>query len=717
MLLPPKQADDGGVASLAASAAAMTVGTAHDEKPAGEEVEHPEWAAKLMEKQKAGEKLSNKERRKMKAYMESLSRDAQLAASASGAHFPFSVASLTCNMMDDKALWNSADHVNIESFTIAGTGAKGTNLFVNAQLKLFQGRRYGLVGPNGAGKSTLLRLISMGKLPLPPSLEFLLVEQEIVGDDTPAFEAVLAADKKRSKLLAEEVRLTKAMDDEDASPEDVSRMADELERIYEDQAALGVASAEARARKILAGLGFTPGMQERPTKQFSGGWRMRISLARALFIQPPLLMLDEPTNHLDLNAVLWLDNYLRGWKKCLLIVSHDADFLDNVCTDMIHLDQQQLYFYKGNYEAFKSALVQTRKDQLKAYNRQQKEIKALKKKNVKNAEGAMKKKDRVGGGAKERKRLKEQANKRAGGAKEQDNMQGQLLQKPKDYIVKIEFPPTTELSPPIIEVNEVNFNYPGGPQLFKDLEFAVAMDSRISIVGPNGVGKSTLLKLILGELNPTSGMVRRNHKCRIGRYSQHFVDDMPMDITPVQYLQQVAEQVGSSEMFSYQRIRNTLGKYNLGGHAHEIKISQCSGGQKARVVMASLSMRRPHILVLDEPTNHLDIETIEALGNGLNNFDGGVLLVSHDARLIQQCECELYICDNQSLTRYDGEFEDYRDGLLEEIERQEELQEKLAAQRAEDRKQRNLEKAKQRKQGGGGKRAAMARAAAAAAEE
>ena len=188
-----RASDDGGVASLAASAAAMTVGTAHDEKVETETIEHPEWAAALIAKKQAGGKLSNKERRRMDKYMASLSRDAQLAASASGAHFPFTVASLTCNMMDDKALWNSADHLSIESFTIAGTGAKGTNLFVNAQLKLYQGRRYGLVGPNGAGKSTLLRLISMGRLPMPPSLEFLLVEQEIVGDDTPAFEVRFAA--------------------------------------------------------------------------------------------------------------------------------------------------------------------------------------------------------------------------------------------------------------------------------------------------------------------------------------------------------------------------------------------------------------------------------------------------------------------------------------------------------------------------------------------
>lgn len=531
----------------------MTIGTAHDEDTKKEiSVDHPEWAQKLLDKKAEGGKLSNKERRRLDQYMEGLSRDQRLA-STKRFDFPFSIASMEVRMKDDKAVWRSADYVAIESFTVAGTGAKGTNLFVNAQLKLYQGRRYGLVGPNGAGKSTLLRLMAMGQLPIPPSMDYLLVEQEIQGDDTPAFEAVLQADKKRSSLLKKEAKLMALMDDEATDVAEFEVAAKDLEDVYQEMEALGVASAEARARKILAGLGFNPMMQEQPTRQFSGGWRMRISLARALFMQPALLMLDEPTNHLDLNAVLWLDAYLRKWQKCLLVVSHDADFLDNVCTDMIHLDQQQLYFYKGNYEAFKSALVATRAQQMKAYKKQQKEIRALKRKNVKGAADVVKKKTRVGGGAKERKRLKAEAAKRAGaGGSDADGLDAdRLLQRPKEYIVKISFPPTTDLAPPIIELSDVSFHYPNGPLLFKDMDFSVAMDSRISIVGPNGVGKSTLLKLIMGEITPTDGMVRRNHKVRIGRYSQHFVDHMPMDVTPVDYLLSVARDVGDDDQ-SYQ---------------------------------------------------------------------------------------------------------------------------------------------------------------------
>jgi ATP-binding cassette, subfamily F, member 1 len=219
------------------------------------------------------------------------------------------------------------------------------------------------------------------------------------------------------------------------------------------------------------------------------------------------------------------------------------------------------------------------------------------------------------------------------------------------------------------------------------------MQSRVSMVGPNGVGKSTLLSLILGDLNPTAGDVRRNHRLRIGRYNQHFVDVLPMDKTPVSYLQT------KNPDMPYQKIRNHLGKYGLGGHAHEILLRQCSGGQKARVVLSSLALDAPHILVLDEPTNHLDIETIDALAEGLREFEGGVVLVSHDARLICEAGCELWIVDNKTVTRFDGEFDDYREGLLEQIEEDAErsrieLEVKLA-QRAKERAEK-LKLAKER---------------------
>lgn len=276
--------------------------------------------------------------------------------------------------------------LKLDSFNIS---AGGRELFVNAELKIAFGRRYGLVGPNGHGKTTLLRQIAYKKdMKLPASLDVLLCEQEVMADETPAVEVVLKSDTKR---IALENELKKEQDQAEPNQERVNQ-------IYVELNAMGADSAESRARRILAGLGFsTPEMQNRATRSFSGGWRMRVSLARALFLEPAILLLDEPTNHLDLNAVIWLDNYLQGWKKTLLVVSHDQSFLDNVCTDIIHLHNQKLDYYRGNYTQFKKMNEQKKKEHEKKLEKQNKAIEGLKKsgksskqaeKEVKEAEAA-----------------------------------------------------------------------------------------------------------------------------------------------------------------------------------------------------------------------------------------------------------------------------------------------------------------------------------------
>lgn len=236
-----------------------------------------------------------------------------------------------------------------------------------------------------------------------------------------------------------------------------------------------------------------------------------------------------------------------------------------------------------------------------------------------------------------------------------------LLERPKKYTVEFVFPPCLNVAPPIIEIIDASFNYPGHPTLFKGLNFEIGMGNRICIVGPNGVGKSTLLNLIMGDLNPTEGEIKRNRRVRVGRYNQHFDEILPMAKSPVQFLMDDFGQ-------TYQESRNLLGRFGLGGHAHEILLQSCSGGQKARVVMATLTLQNPDILILDEPTNHLDIETIDALAVGIQNFEGGVVLVSHDARLIMEAECDLWVCDNKTLKRYESGFEGYRDELLDALE-------------------------------------------------
>ena len=262
-----------------------------------------------------------------------------------------------------------SDDIKIEGFSIA---AKGKQLYNNADLKIIHGRKYGLIGPNGKGKTTLLRCIAAHALKIPKHIDLLYCEQEVQADETPAIDSVLNADHKRKALLDQEKKLLKQQE------QGIEIDQEELKKCYDEMKAHGVDSAEPRARRILAGLGFTIAMQKRATQDFSGGWRMRVSLARALFLEPSLLMLDEPTNHLDLNAVIWLNNYLCGWKKTLLIVSHDQQFLDDVCTDVMHLDDCKLNYYRGNYSHWKSQYQIYLAERMKMYEKQEKQLKALK---------------------------------------------------------------------------------------------------------------------------------------------------------------------------------------------------------------------------------------------------------------------------------------------------------------------------------------------------
>lgn len=379
--------------------------------------------------------------------------------------------------------------------------------------------RYGLVGPNGTGKSTLLKLLAWRKIPVPKNIDVLLVEQEIVGDDRTAIEAVVSADEELISLRKQVAEIT-----ENENEDNVNKLSE----LYDKLQIMGSDSAESRASKILAGLGFTTVMQSRATRSFSGGWRMRISLARALFVQPDLLLLDEPTNHLDLNAVLWLNEYLCRWKKTLVVVSHDRDFLNTVCNEIIRLDNLKLNLYRGNFDEFEKGYEQRKKEQNKIFERNEKQMKAAKR------AGNQKQQEKV------ENRVKYEANKKKGKLKADEDEDAELpmsMQKWRDYTVQFHFPEPTELTPPLLQLSDVSFSYPEREdfQLSK-VEVNIDMGTRVAIVGPNGAGKSTLLNLIAGDLNPTGGEVRRCQKLRIGRYSQHFIDLLTMSETPVQYL-------------------------------------------------------------------------------------------------------------------------------------------------------------------------------------
>uniref|UniRef100_A0A803LEK3 ABC transporter domain-containing protein n=1 Tax=Chenopodium quinoa TaxID=63459 RepID=A0A803LEK3_CHEQI len=514
--------------------------------------------------------------------------------------------------------------ITIENFSVS---ARGKELLKNASLKISHGKRYGLVGPNGMGKSTLLKLLAWRKIPVPKNIDVLLVEQEIVGDDRSALEAVVSANEELLNLL-----------DADA--------------------------AEAQASKILAGLGFTKDMQERPTKSFSGGWRMRISLARALFMQPTLLLLDEPTNHLDLRAVLWLEEYLCRWKKTLIVVSHDRDFLNTVCNEVIHLHDMKLHLYRGNFDDFESGYEQRRKEMNKKYEVYEKQLKAAKR--AGNQAQQQKVKERAKFAA-----AKEVSKKKSKGKVDEDEAVQEAPSKWRDYTVEFHFPEPTELTPPLLQLIEVSFSYPNRPDFrLSNVDVGIDMGTRVAIVGPNGAGKSTLLNLLAGDLSPSEGESRQSQKLRIGRYSQHFVDLLTMDENPVQYLLRLhPDQEGMSKQ---EAVRAKLGKFGLSSHNHLSPIAKLSGGQKARVVFTSISMSKPHILMLDEPTNHLDMQSIDALADALDEFTGGVVLVSHDSRLISRvCDDEersqIWIVDNGTVRTFPGSFEEYKEDLQKEI--------------------------------------------------
>lgn len=586
-------------------------------------------------------KMSRKEKRKAAKQAKFEEESAQMEGESS--QFALSQQAQTAK----GALLENATDIKIEKFSIA---ARGKDLFINASLTIAQGRRYGLVGPNGMGKTTLLVHIARRQLNIPPSIDVLLCEQDIQVDDTSAVDMVLKSDKKRLDLLNEEQHLLKAVESAD---DKISEAANKrLKEVYAEMEAIGADKAEARARRILSGLGFTTEMQVRACKHFSGGWRMRVSLARALFMEPTLLLLDEPTNHLDLNAVIWLDNYLQQWKKTLLVVSHDQHFLDNVCTDVIHLDQQKLQYYKGNYSSFKKMYKQKVREHEKAYEKQEKQIKALKSsgKSGKQAEAQAKI-------TTSRKKEKNMSKREQEDATEQHS---ELLQRVKEYKVKFTLENPPPINPPVLGLKDARFGYPGQPPLFKKVDFGVDMSSRVAIVGPNGVGKSTFLKMLTGKVDVVEGEVIRNPRLRIGFYNQHSADQLTLDESPVEYFQR-------NFNMEYQDCRKLLGRFGLAGHAHTIKIKDLSGGQKSRVALADLASRAPDMIILDEPTNNLDIESIDALADAINDFTGGVIIVSHDARLILETNCQLWVVEDQSIEEIDGDFEDYRKELLEAL--------------------------------------------------
>ena len=424
-----------------------------------------------------------------------------------------------------------------------------------------------------------------------------------------------------------------------------------MDKIYERLDELDPATAEVRASKILFGLGFTDDIQGRVTSSFSGGWRMRISLAQALFQGPTLLLLDEPTNHLDIEAVVWLESYLAKFDKILLMVSHSQDFMNGVCTDIIHMHQKKLIYYDGNYDQYVATRENLETNQMKRFENEQKQIDHMKD-YIRRFEHSNEKRSRQA-----QSKMKVLEKMERGGLVEEVE---------SDISINFHFESGGALPPPIIQFTDVGFNYPNRPLLYRGLNLGVTTESRICLVGPNGAGKTTLTKMMIRELDATEGSVTMSPYCKIARFHQHFVDLIDMELSPLAWF--FSEFPAIKEPTP---LRTALARFGVSGALQSVKMNTLSDGQKSRVVLAWMSFRSPHLMILDEPTNHLDIESIDALAEGINHFEGAVVVVSHDLRLIAQIAKEIWICEAGKVQRFNGDITDYKKHVQREVQRME----------------------------------------------
>ncbi|RMX47579.1 hypothetical protein pdam_00018997 [Pocillopora damicornis] len=525
--------------------------------------------------------------------------------------------------------------VKIENFSIT---FHGVELLTDTKLELNCGRRYGLLGLNGCGKSTMLETIGSRDIPIPQHIDIFHLKNEMEASDKTALECVMEVDEERMRLEAEAAELTKLGD------EGSDRLMDVFERLED----LDADKAETRAAEILSGLGFTPSMQLKKTKDFSGGWRMRIALARALFVKPTLLLLDEPTNHLDLDACVWLEEELKSYKRILVMISHSQDFLNGVCTNIIHMHKGKLVYYGGNYDSYMKTRAELEENQMKQYSREQDQIKHMKDYIARFGHGSAK--------------LARQAQ-----SKEKvlsKMVAGGLTEKVvKDKVLTFYFPDCGKLAPPVVQVQTMSFSYgEDKPAIYKKLDFGIDLESRIALVGPNGAGKSTLLKLLDGTLTPTDGLIRRHNHLKICRYHQHLQDMLELDMSALAFMMKCFPEIKEVE-----DMRKSIGRYGLTGKQQICPMRNLSDGQRCRVVFAWLAFQAPHLLLLDEPTNHLDMETIDALADAINDFEGGMVLVSHDFRLINQVAKEIWICEKQTIAPWKGDILSYKEELKKKV--------------------------------------------------
>ncbi|KAK6429394.1 ABC transporter ATP-binding protein arb1 [Oleoguttula sp. CCFEE 5521] len=516
----------------------------------------------------------------------------------------------------------------------------GKVLFNDTTLEVTYGKRYGLLGENGCGKSTLLKAIYAREYPFPEHIDIYLLNEGAEPSDTGALEWVVnqaEAELARLEKLAETILETDGPD----SPK--------LEELYERIDQMDPSTFQTRASLILTGLGFNKVTIKKKTKDMSGGWRMRVALAKALFVKPSLLLLDDPTAHLDLEACVWLEEYLKKYDRTLILVSHSMDFLNGVCTTMMDMRMKQLMYYGGNYDSYLKTRTEQEVNQAKAYEKQQDEIKHIKKFIASAGTYA---------------NLVRQAKSRQ---KILDKMEADGFIEPvhQDRVFTFRFADVEKLPPPVLSLDNVTFSYSGEKKdtLYENLDFGVDMDSRTALVGPNGVGKSTLLRIFTGKLSPNGGNVSRHTHLKLGMYSQHSAEQLDLNKSALDFVRDKY----ATQSQDYQYWRQQLGKYGLSGEAQTALMGTLSEGQKSRIVFALLAIEGPNMLLLDEPTNGLDIPTIDSLADAINAFSGGVVVVSHDFRLLDKIAKDIMVCENKTVTRWNGSIGEYKTNLRKKM--------------------------------------------------
>ncbi len=495
--------------------------------------------------------------------------------------------------------------------------------------------RVGLVGRNGAGKSTLLKLIAGlheaddGRIEAPSGTRIGYLAQEAPGGAATPFETVLAAATERAELLAEA-----------DSVEDAHRIGEIHERLN----AIDAHGAPARAARILAGLGFPEEAQHRPLSSFSGGWRMRVALAALLFSEPDLLLLDEPSNHLDLEAALWLESFLKSYRRSLIVVSHERDLLNNVVDHVLHLERGGVTLYPGNYDAF-ARLKRERRAQEDAFRQRQEE-------KAKKLQAYV-----------DRWRYKAHTARQA-----QSRLKALARMEPLEAVTDdaslvFDFPSPKELRPPLIVLDGASVGYAEDVPVLSRLNLRIDPDDRLALVGRNGNGKTTLARLLAGQLKPMAGSLAASGKLKVGYFAQHQIEELVPDETPFQHMERLLPGAKPGE------VRGQLGRFGFSGDKANLAVRQLSGGERARLSLALITRDAPHILILDEPTNHLDVDAREALVEALTDFGGAVVVVSHDRHLLSLIADRLVLVDSGTARELDGSLDDYRDMVLGASER------------------------------------------------